>query len=141
MKKNILTTLVILSSIASGFAQGKTPAAATTTFSKLFPDATNVKWGKENDHNYEAEFKWKGVSYSANFSDKGEWLETESPFTFIELPEKVQQAYNTAHKGATVKEVAKIETSKQGTIYEVEMKQGMKTVELFYKSDGTETKE
>ncbi len=141
MKKKLLASLVVLSSIATGFSQGKTPVAATTTFSKLFPDATNVKWDKENDHNYEAEFKWKGVSYSANFSDTGEWLETESSFTFNELPEKVQQAYNTAHKGATVKEVAKIETSKQGTIYEVEMKQGMKTVELFYKSDGTETKE
>jgi hypothetical protein len=141
MKKIIFVAMVLICAYATSFAQSKTPVAATTAFSKKFSDATNVKWGKENPHNYEAEFQSKGITYSANFSDTGEWLETESPSTFNQLPEKVQQAFNLAHKGATVKAVAQIETSKQGTIYEVEMKQGVKTVEVFYKPDGTETKE
>ncbi len=141
MKKIIFVAMAAICAYVTCFAAEKTPAAATAAFSKKFPEATNVKWGRENEHNYEAEFKLKGITYSANFSDTGEWLETESPTTFNQLPEKVQQAFNQAHKGAKVKAVAQIETSKKGTIYEVEIKKGMKTVEFFYSADGSETKE
>ncbi len=105
--------MAVICAYATSFAAEKTPAATKEAFSKKFPNATEVKWGKEEEHNYEAEFKLDGKTYSANFSDTGEWLETESPFTFNELPEKVQQSFNQAHKGAKVKAVAKIETSKK----------------------------
>lgn len=133
--------MVLSCAFASCFAQSKTPTAVTTAFSQKFPNATKVKWDKENAHEYEASFEWKGINYSANFSDSGEWLETESPSSFNQLPEKVQAAFNASHKGATVKAAAKIETSKGATKYEVEIKQGIKTVELFYTADGTEIKE
>jgi hypothetical protein len=141
MKKIIFAAMVLLCAYATSFAQSKTPTAATAAFNQKFPNATKVKWDKESSNNYEAEFELKGVKYSANFSEKGEWLETESPFSFNQLPEKVQTAFNTSHKGVTPKAVSKIETSKQGTIYELEITKGIKTVELFYKQDGTETKE
>lgn len=140
MKKIIFVATVIICAIATSFAQSKTPTAVTTAFNQKFSNATKVKWDKENAHEYEAGFEWKGAKYSANFSDTGEWLETESPITFNQLPEKVQTVFNGSHKGATVKAVAKIETSKGITKYEVEIKQGVKTVELFYTTDGTETK-
>jgi hypothetical protein len=141
MKKIIFVAMALVCAYATSFAQGKTPAAVTTAFNQKFPNATKVKWDKENAHEYEASFKWKGETLSANFSDTGEWLETESPITFIQLPEKVKTAFNVAHKGAIVKAVAKIETSKGTTKFEVEFKQGVKTVELFYTTDGTEIKE
>ena len=133
--------MALVCAYATSFAQGKTPAAVTTAFNQKFPNATKVKWDKENAHEYEASFEWKGEKLSANFSDTGEWLETESPITFIQLPEKVKTAFNVADKGAIVKAVAKIETSKGTTKFEVEFKQGVKTVELFYTTDGTEIKE
>ena len=141
MKKIFFVAMVLLCAFASCFAQGKTPIAVKTAFSQKFPNATNVKWDKENAHEYEASFEWKGVNYSANFSDVGEWLETESPTSFNQLPNKVQATFNASHKGATVKAASKIETSKGTTKYEVEIKQGIKTVEFFYTEDGTEIKE
>ena len=141
MKKIILVAVAVICAYATSFATSKTPIAAIVAFNKKFPNATNVKWGKENAHNYEAAFKLNGITYSANFSDSGEWLETESPITFNQLPEKVQQAFNLVHKGAKVKAAAQIETSKQGTIYEVEITKGIKTVEFFYNANGAETKE
>ncbi len=141
MKNKICITITILCCYAISFAQNKTPELVTMAFTKKFAAATEVKWDKENAHEYEAEFKWNGASYSANFSDNGEWLETESPFSFDLLPDKVQSAFNTAHKGEKIKEVSKIETLKQGLIYEVEITKGLKTTELFYKADGSETKE
>jgi len=133
--------MALVCAYATSFAQGKTLTAVTTAFNQKFPNATKVKWDKENAHEYEASFEWKGEKLSANFSDTGEWLETESPISFNQLPEKVQTAFNSAHKGATIKAVAKIETSKGITKFEVEFKQSVKTVELFYTTDGREIKE
>ena len=133
--------MALLCAYSSSFAQSKIPTAATTAFNQKFLSASKVKWEKESSNNYEAEFELKGVKYSANFSVNGEWLETESPFSFNQLPEKVQTSFNTSHKGVTPKAVSKIETSKQGTIYELEITKGLKTVELFFKQDGSETKE
>jgi hypothetical protein len=141
MKKPILIAIVLMCAFATTFSQEKKPTAVTIAFNQKFPTASKVKWDKENAHNYEASFVWKDVNYAANFSDTGEWLETETPITFYQLPEKVQTAYNASHNGLTPKAVSKIETSKRGTIYEVEFKQSVKTVEIFYKADGTETKE
>lgn len=132
--------MVLICAFATSFAQSKTPTAVSIAFNQKFPNATKVKWDKEDAHNYEASFLWKGVNYSANFNDTGEWLETETPITFNLLPEKVQTAFNASHKGVRPKAVAKIETSKQGTSYEVELKQGVKTVEVFYQANGKKTK-
>jgi len=140
MNKIILTALVLLSTAVSIFAQSKTPQAVLDAFNKKFPNATNVKWDKENAHEFEASFNLKGVDYSANYSDTGEWMETESNIAFNDLPKNVQTTFNASHPNAKVKEVAKIETSKGQTQFELEMKQGMKTVEFLYNSDGTEIK-
>jgi uncharacterized membrane protein YkoI len=137
MKKIIFVAMASICAYATSFAQSKTPNAVTTKFNQKFPNASNVKWDKENAHEYEASFVWKGEKHSANFNDTGEWLETESPITFNQLPEKVQTAFNGSHKGTTIKAVAKIETSKGQNQYEVEIKQGLKTVEFFYDANGS----
>ena len=137
MKKIIFVAVAFICAYATSFAQSKTPNAVTITFNQKFPNASNVKWDKENAHEYEGSFVWKGENHSANFNDTGEWLETESPITFNQLPEKVQTAFNASHKVTTIKAVAKIETSKGQTQYEVEIKQGLKTVEFFYEANGS----
>lgn len=133
--------MALVCAYTTSFAQGKTPTNVTTAFNQKFPNATKVKWDKENAHEYEASFEWKGEKLSANFIDTGEWLETESPISFNQLPEKVQTEFNSARKGATIKAVAKIETSKGITKFEVEFKQGIKTIEVFYTVDGKAIKE
>lgn len=141
MKKTMFVALALICAFATSFAQSKTPSAVTKAFKEKFPTGEGVKWTKENAHEYEAAFKLKNVSHSASFTDGGKWLETESPLTFDQLPDKVRDAFNASHKGATIKAVAKIETSKGTTKYEVEIKQGAKTIELFYNSDGTKASE
>ncbi len=141
MKRIISLAIAFICVYATGFAQSKIPADVISVFNEKFPEASNVKWDKENAHEYEASFVWKGEKHSANFYDKGEWLETESPTTFDQLPEKVQAAYNASHKGAKIKAIAKIETSKGSIKYEVEIKHGFRTVELFYDVNGNEVEE
>jgi hypothetical protein len=134
MKKTIITVVAILFSITT-FAK-EVPKAVKEAFAKKFATATNVKWDKENAHEYEAGFIMDGKSYSANFSDTGEWLETESAIEYNALPQKVQVAFTAAHKTAKVKAAAKIETAKGETKYEVEFKNGKKTKEEFYTAEG-----
>ncbi|OJW81790.1 MAG: hypothetical protein BGO69_14890 [Bacteroidetes bacterium 46-16] len=141
MKKIVLVAITLLFANAMTFAQGKVPNAVNSAFNQKFKNATKVKWDKENPHEYEAEFQWYGLNYSANFDDNGNWLETESQFSFNQLPEKIQSAFNNAHKGAVIKAIAKIETSKGEHKYEVEIKKGVSTAELFYTAEGKEVKE
>jgi hypothetical protein len=135
MKRTIILLLILVVS-ATALAK-EVPAAVKAAFTKKNPGAASVKWDKENAHEYEAGLKLEGKSYSANFSDTGNWLETESSIAFGDLPLKVQEAHNKAHKGSTVKAAAKIETAKGETKYEVEYKNGKKTKEAFYGEDGT----
>ena len=64
MKKIIFVALVFICTYATSFAQGKIPTAVTTAFNQKFSGATNIKWGKENPHEYEADFQWNGEKYS-----------------------------------------------------------------------------
>ena len=136
MKNIFFVAMTIVFSSATIFAQNKISKDIETTFNLKFPKATKVRWDKENAHEYEASFTENGVKHSANFSDKGEWLETESPITFKELPLKVQTNFNNSNKGYKVKAIAKIENSKGETQFEIEVKKGLKTVEYFYNPEG-----
>lgn len=138
MKNILFFTLAVLCASATGCAQKKVPAAVDSAFKTKFSNATNVSWDKENDLEYEAEFKINGANYSANFSDAGKWLETERVITYEELPQSVQQNFIASHKDANVKAVAKIETSEGETHYEIELKQLLGAEELFYDANGKE---
>jgi Putative beta-lactamase-inhibitor-like, PepSY-like len=141
MKKLFFVVIAIMCSYATSFAQGQTPKAIVEAFNSKFPNATKVKWEKESDIEYEANFVLNGINQSANYAIDGKWLETESHTNFAKLPVVVQTAFNTNHKGAKVKAIACIENSKGETLYEIEVKKGLKEVEYFYNPDGTIHKE
>jgi len=141
MKKMMLAILAVTFVNAMSFAQTKVPDAVTAAFKQKFPHASKVQWDKEGSKEYEAGFETNGVSCSANFSNTGSWLETESPSSFSRLPINVKRAFYADHKGEVVKAVAKIETSKGKNKYEVEIKNGFSIKELFYTADGKEVKE
>jgi hypothetical protein len=141
VKKTLFVVMALIYGYATGFAQSKTPDAVTKAFKAKFPTATAVNWDKEGANEYEASFMLKEEKYSASFDKTGDWLETESPFKWEQLPDKVQNAFDASHKGATIKMVAKIESAKGGIKYEIEVKQGAKTLELFYYENGTKASE
>jgi hypothetical protein len=141
MKKIFFVALATLCSYATSFAQSQAPKAIVEAFNSKFPNATKVKWEKESDTEYEANFVLNGIKQSANYAVDGKWLETESHTTFTELPVVVQTAFNTDHKGAKVKAIAHIENSNGESLYEIEVKKGLKQVEYFYNADGTIHKE
>ena len=139
MKK--LTLIFVLSILFFNLAKAVTPPPAVQkAFQEKFPTATNVKWGKENANDFEAEFKLDGKKVSANFSMKGAWLETETEFPVVDLPEAVVASINKKFGGWKIVGADKIESAKKPIRYEADIKSGMKKKEVVLYENGKFTK-
>ncbi|HEX5003313.1 MAG TPA: PepSY-like domain-containing protein [Bacteroidia bacterium] len=130
------TTLILLLFIyAQAVYAGAPPQAVKDAFTQKFPAARDVKWGKENKNEWEAEFVSNGTKTSVNFSNDGKWVETETEIAVSELPAAVKAAIEKEHNGYSITEADRIERA-TGILYEVDLKSGMKKKEVHYSAEG-----
>jgi hypothetical protein len=131
MRKIFILQLLLTAVLAQ--AQIKAPALVSKAFAKQFPDATNVKWGKENAKEYEADFKLRGGKMSANYDLQGNWKETETEITAEDLLEAVANSIKTKYPTAIISGADKVERPGNKMIYEADIKINgkKKEVELF----------
>ena len=139
MKKLVMIMSIVF--IYSCAFAGTPPAAVTKAFAKKFPTATKVSWGIESPKEWEAEFTFEGNKISANFSENGTWLETERKIKAADLPKAVLAAVNLKYSDWKISEADKTESSKHGTIYEVDLKKEIKNKSIAFKEDGKSIKE
>lgn len=139
MKKVMMILAIVLISSCS-FAKTP-PKAVSDAFVKKFPNATKVSWGIEGPKEWEAEFTLNGEKISANFSQDGTWLETEQEIKATNLPKVILASVKMKFSDWKIVEADKTETAKHGTIYEVDLKKGLKSKSLAFKADGTVVKE
>lgn len=104
-------------------------------FDKKFPNATSVKWDKENDTEWEAEFKNDGIAYSANFSTNGDWVETEHKVNRKDLPESIATLISTDFAGYKIEGIEKFEKPTSSG-YDVEIEKGEEMLELVFDNNG-----
>lgn len=105
------------------------PQKVKDTFSKMFPKARSVKWDKESETEWEAEFKLDGTEYSANFDSNGIWKETEHEINLSQVPETVKATLQKEFKDFDIEEIELSETSK-GTLYEFDVEKGKTELEV-----------
>ncbi len=131
MKTSFLIISVVLFVSFSVCAQrGKdVPATVSSAFAQKFPKATGVKWGKENEKEWEAEFKMDGKEYSANFDNSGAWVETEYEIAAKEIPAAVRVTLDKESAGLKIGE-SEISESKEGKVYEFILGKGKSEIEL-----------
>ena len=115
------------------------PAGVKTAFIQKFPNATGVKWGKENAKEWEAEFKMDGKDYSANFDNAGGWMETEYQVTVSELPAAVKATLDKESAGSKIK-LSEVTETKDGKAFEFVLNKGENKTELVIDNSGKVTK-
>lgn len=144
MKKMLILFFLTLYFASLSYSQkineNKIPDTVKSSFYGKFPSAENVKWGKENKSVYEAEFKLNDTDMSANFSEVGEWLETETEIQVTSLPQSVTDAVNRDYKDAKITGASKIERPDNKIIYEADIKYNHHKKEVLYDEQGNGVK-
>ena len=136
--KNLLSfiaAIAVLCFTACGQTSKEVPSEVKAAFSRKFPAATGIKWDKENDKEWEAEFKVNGKAYSANFDNAGTWMETEYEISVSEIPEAVKASLDS---GFTAYKIEKSEMSEtpQSKAYEFDLKNGKEKIEVSIDANG-----
>jgi len=111
------------------------PENVNKSFIQKFPDAKSVKWNKENETEWEAEFKLNGEEYSANYSTDGIWKETEHEIEKSDIPANVKQTLDTELAGYKIEE-AEISETANGSVYEFELEKDKVKMEVAVSPDG-----
>ncbi len=139
MKESMMIVLVVaaVSTVACGQKKESetAPKVVETAFQQKFPTAQKVKWEKENDTEWEAEFKLDGKEYSANFSSDGTWKETEHEIAKSDIPAAVQNTLNTEFPVYKIEE-SEISETADGTVYEFELEKGKSEMEVTIDASG-----
>ncbi len=136
--KNVMLAMLVMtffSFSACCQAEKDVPEKVQNAFSQKFPDASKVKWEKENDTEWEAEFKLYKVKYSANFDNEGNWKETEHAVKMSELPELVKATLDSEFADFKIEEAEVSETA-DGTFYEFELEKGKTEMEVTIDTQG-----
>ena len=137
MKRIGLSIIAVLISASVGLAQDKPPAEVQKTLKEKFPDAKSVKWEKESDGGWEAEFTMNGNETSVEFDSKGIWKQTETEIEAGALPEAVKDAIKTKYADYSVEKAEMVETDDGDVVYEVDFKKGKEEMELLFAADGS----
>jgi hypothetical protein len=122
--------------VAQKVKEAEVPVAVKSAFKQQYPQASEVKWDKENS-NYEASFDLNKIDHSVLVDRAGKILESEVEIEMNELPNGISEYVKTHYKGMTVKEAAKITDAGGVITYEAEVK-GM---DLLFARDGKFIKE
>jgi hypothetical protein len=138
MRQFILMSFML--AISSFLFAGNPPETVNKAFKQKFPNAVEIKWGKEGAQEWEANFKLDGINMSSNFNNSGEWLETETEIAASKIPDKIIMAINNSYKNCKIVSGAIIERLKASTIYEVDIKIGAIKKEVLYNLDGSSAK-
>lgn len=143
MKNLMLITVLLVAFSMRSHAQKSerksVPDKVLSAFNAKFPDAKKVEWEMENDTEWEAEFKWNGVEYSANFSTNGEWRETEYEIKKSDIPSNIRAILDQNFSDYEIEEPEVVETP-SGKSYEMEVEAGEDEYEVTIDANGKLTK-
>lgn len=121
--------------LSQACAQTIAPTEVTTAFSQKFPTAKKVRWDKEKETEWEAEFKVDGKEFSANFTSEGIWKETEHEISKAEIPEDVNMTLKSEFADYKIEEPEVSETA-AGKVYEFIIEKKDSKLEVAIAPDG-----
>ncbi|MBK7442071.1 MAG: PepSY-like domain-containing protein [Bacteroidetes bacterium] len=136
MKKIAITTAILFTICILQSCRTEVPEAVLLSFEAKYGNAQNVSWGKENKSEYEAEFSINNINMSANFDNRGDWVETEVVIEPKNAPAEIVKTINVQYSGYQIKSIESIETADKGLSYEVIITKRAKKLEIMFNETG-----
>lgn len=136
MKTKQLIFVLLFMSFSIFAQKSEIPDKVKSAFNKAYPNILKVKWDKENQNTYEAEFKQNNDAISVVFDSEGKILETEVSILISQLPKAIEPFIQKNYKEYKISEAAKITDSKGAVTFEAEIKSGEKKKDLLFDSNG-----
>ncbi|MGI9551967.1 MAG: PepSY-like domain-containing protein [Aurantibacter sp.] len=112
------------------------PKEVQEAFEEKYPDEENPKWNVDRNNNFEAHFKEKGEVYRADFTPKGEWIETERSIKKKDLPELVRRKLKSDYHDFEIIELEETRHHEKGLFYDVELKKDGKKRDVEFRVNG-----
>ena len=131
----VLITALLFSFTLCG-QEVKVPKEVKSSFEKLYPKASDVKWEKEKQSEYEAGFKNDGKNISVVFDNDGNLKETETSIRVTELPKPIAPYIDKKHAGFNITGAYKIIDDKGNVTFETEITKDKETKELKFDQYG-----
>ena len=126
---------MLIKSINAYAKKSNVPENVKKAFAQKFPTAKSVKWSKESDTEWEAEFKLNGVKYSANFTTNGILKETQHEIETSMIPMMIKQTLDKEFASYKIEEAVLSETQ-EGQFYEFDLEKGKDELEVVISPDG-----
>ena len=137
MKNLIIISLIVLT-VSLLAQETKVPQNVQTVFKKVYSNVPDVKWDKEGDNQFEAEFTLKSVKTSVVLDEKGKLEETETAIKIAELPRTIAPYVSKNFEGYEITEAAKIVDDEGNVTYEAEISDGKVRKDLLFDKDGNQ---
>ncbi len=115
----------------------KIPAEVTNAFQEKYPNAKSVEW-RDKLSSFTASFQLDSTMYIAQFSNKGEWENTEEAIDESDLPEEVKAGFDKSrYTDWNIGQVTKIQLPGDELQYRIEVAKGdIKKRNLYFNSEG-----
>ncbi|ABA22055.1 conserved hypothetical protein [Trichormus variabilis ATCC 29413] len=109
------------------------PPSVQAAFQAKYPNIPHT-W-QRHEYGYEAVFTQNNIQYEAEFSETGEWLETEYYVTEKDFPPIVLKRIKQERPGYIITKY-EVEITPKGIFYEVDITDGELEEELYLDSQG-----
>jgi hypothetical protein len=127
----IATAFVAHAAAAQALPAPNVPGEVRGAWRSRFPGIRTVAWKLKADHNYEAEFKSRGVDIAAKFTPAATWLETETAVGATALPAVVQATIARDFQGYRQIETQRLDRAETpALLYEVHLDNAKEVVKL-----------
>jgi hypothetical protein len=131
-----LLFIVVIGTLLFAFSNSaEVPKKVKEAFTMKFPTFKKVSWDEEEEGEWEAEFKLKGVEYSANFLEDGTWMETEHEIKKSAIPAIIKNTLANEFAGYKIDE-AEVSETVEGMYYEFELEKSKHEMEVSIDMNG-----
>lgn len=135
----LVVLVIFVSSLGQCFAQSissdKVPSVVLSRINAEYPGHESDRWISPSNGIYIDTFKVRGDVHVVKYDSEGKWWTRQTPFNFIELPEKVKANLAKAFSVEKIVSVTKVEYKNNRTplIYYVSFVSGDKSAPAPYK--------